>query len=307
MGAGDDTFQWDPGDGSDVVEGQDGADSMLFNGANVAENFDVVGERRAGAVLPQPRQHRDGPRRRRGASTSTPSAAPTTSSSTTSAAPTSTTIDTDLANPAGSGTPRTATPTPSTVNATNGDDVVVGRRPTGGAARSRAWRRRCTIAGASPANDRLVVNALGRRRRASTPPASRPARSASRPTWATATTSAIGGDGDDTLLGGDGDDVLLGGPGTDTLDGGAGDNVLIDGENIVAGAVEGDEWLANHTREEGGRTVLDTGEQELRDPGGRPASLTRSPHDSARILVARATRIRTASRPGQPRGRAMPR
>jgi hypothetical protein len=42
LGAGNDTFIWDPGDGSDVVEGgQDGADAMLFNGAGVAENFDV--------------------------------------------------------------------------------------------------------------------------------------------------------------------------------------------------------------------------------------------------------------------------
>jgi Ca2+-binding RTX toxin-like protein len=42
LGAGDDTFVWDPGDGSDVVEGgQDGADTMLFNGAGVAENFDI--------------------------------------------------------------------------------------------------------------------------------------------------------------------------------------------------------------------------------------------------------------------------
>ena len=44
LGAGDDTFIWDPGDGSDVVEGQDGADgadTLLFNGAGVAENFDV--------------------------------------------------------------------------------------------------------------------------------------------------------------------------------------------------------------------------------------------------------------------------
>jgi Ca2+-binding RTX toxin-like protein len=41
LGAGDDTFVWDPGDGSDVVEGQDGADTMVFNGAGVAENFDV--------------------------------------------------------------------------------------------------------------------------------------------------------------------------------------------------------------------------------------------------------------------------
>ena len=41
LGAGDDTFQWDPGDGSDRVEGQDGFDTMLFNGANVSENFDL--------------------------------------------------------------------------------------------------------------------------------------------------------------------------------------------------------------------------------------------------------------------------
>ena len=31
LGAGDDVYQWDPGDGSDTVEGQDGVDSMLFN------------------------------------------------------------------------------------------------------------------------------------------------------------------------------------------------------------------------------------------------------------------------------------
>ncbi len=33
LGAGDDTFVWDPGDGSDTVEGQEGADTMIFNGA----------------------------------------------------------------------------------------------------------------------------------------------------------------------------------------------------------------------------------------------------------------------------------
>jgi Ca2+-binding RTX toxin-like protein len=41
LGAGDDIFQWDPGDGNDVVEGQDGFDQLLFNGANVAETIDV--------------------------------------------------------------------------------------------------------------------------------------------------------------------------------------------------------------------------------------------------------------------------
>src|SRR6202022_5132629 len=31
----------DPGDGSDVVEGQDGFDTLLFNGSNVNENIDI--------------------------------------------------------------------------------------------------------------------------------------------------------------------------------------------------------------------------------------------------------------------------
>ena len=41
LGAGDDTFQWDPGDGSDIVEGQDGSDRMIFNGANGGESVDI--------------------------------------------------------------------------------------------------------------------------------------------------------------------------------------------------------------------------------------------------------------------------
>jgi Ca2+-binding RTX toxin-like protein len=42
LGAGDDTFVWDPGDGSDTIEGEDGFfDTMLFNGANVAEQVEL--------------------------------------------------------------------------------------------------------------------------------------------------------------------------------------------------------------------------------------------------------------------------
>src|SRR5215218_9364490 len=41
LGAGDDTFQWDPGDGSDTVEGQDGTDKMLFNGSALGELFEA--------------------------------------------------------------------------------------------------------------------------------------------------------------------------------------------------------------------------------------------------------------------------
>jgi Ca2+-binding RTX toxin-like protein len=42
MGAGDDTFVWDPGDGSETIEGQGGADTMLFNGAGIAEQVDLT-------------------------------------------------------------------------------------------------------------------------------------------------------------------------------------------------------------------------------------------------------------------------
>ncbi|HEU4842498.1 MAG TPA: calcium-binding protein, partial [Ilumatobacteraceae bacterium] len=41
LGAGQDSFQWDPGDGSDTVEGQEGTDTMLFNGSGAAEIFEA--------------------------------------------------------------------------------------------------------------------------------------------------------------------------------------------------------------------------------------------------------------------------
>ena len=44
MGAGDDTFVWDPGDGSDSVEGEAGADTMRFNGANIAERVSLLAD-----------------------------------------------------------------------------------------------------------------------------------------------------------------------------------------------------------------------------------------------------------------------
>jgi Ca2+-binding RTX toxin-like protein len=41
LGSGNDHFQWDPGDGSDTVEGQGGKDVMDFNGSNAPESIDV--------------------------------------------------------------------------------------------------------------------------------------------------------------------------------------------------------------------------------------------------------------------------
>lgn len=41
-GEGDDQFVWAPGDGSDVIEGQQGFDTLIFTGANVAENIALL-------------------------------------------------------------------------------------------------------------------------------------------------------------------------------------------------------------------------------------------------------------------------
>ena len=41
LGGGDDSFTWNPGDGSDTVEGQGGNDELVFNGSNAAENIDL--------------------------------------------------------------------------------------------------------------------------------------------------------------------------------------------------------------------------------------------------------------------------
>ena len=41
LGEDDDTFHWDPGDANDTIEGQDGLDTLDFNGANIAERIDI--------------------------------------------------------------------------------------------------------------------------------------------------------------------------------------------------------------------------------------------------------------------------
>jgi Ca2+-binding RTX toxin-like protein len=255
MGAGDDTFQWDPGDGSDVIEGQDGSDKMLFNGANVAENFDVSanGQRVrffrnvANIVMDLDDVETITLKALGGADNLVVNDLSGTDL---------TAIDTDLANPPGSGTEDGAADT-VTVNATNGDDVVVAAGQ-GDQLQVNGLAAALSITGASVGADLVTVNAL----------AGDDVVDASGVKTGSALIAvdggdgddvAIGGEGDDVLRGGAGDDVLIGGPGVDTLDGGPGDNVLIDGENIIAGAVAGDEWLASHTHEEGGKTVLENG------------------------------------------------
>ena len=55
LGQGNDTFQWDPGDGSDVIDGGEGhSDTMLFNGAAVADTASLSANGHAAVFLRQP-------------------------------------------------------------------------------------------------------------------------------------------------------------------------------------------------------------------------------------------------------------
>ena len=98
----------------------------------------------------------------------------------------------------------------------------------------------------------------------------------------------IGGHGDDVLIGGEGDDVLVGGPGNDILDGGPGDNTVIQSllggggspatttvQGFKAGEGRGDridlrridgaddfDWVLAHATEVDGSAVLDLGNGE---------------------------------------------
>ena len=122
MGAGDDTFVWNPGDDNDTLEGQAGFDTMLFNGANAAENINIVAN--GGRVLftRDIANVADGPERRRGRSTSTPSAAPTRSVVNDLSGTDVTNVDIDLAAAAGGGADNQ--PDTIIIDATNGDDVI---------------------------------------------------------------------------------------------------------------------------------------------------------------------------------------
>jgi Ca2+-binding RTX toxin-like protein len=217
MGAGDDSFTWDPGEGSDTLEGQAGTDTMVFNGAAVAEKFDVAangGRVRftrdvANIVMDLDDVERTDLNALGGADALTVHDL----SGTDMAA-----VASDLG--AADGAADTVT-----AEATNGDDVIA-VNGSAGEASVNGLAARVDVSSAEAANDRLTVKAL----------AGDDAVEASGLAADAVKLTADGGDGDDvligglgadTLLGAAGDDVLLGGPGQDILDGGTGDNILI--------------------------------------------------------------------------------
>jgi Ca2+-binding RTX toxin-like protein len=226
LGAGNDAFVWNPGDGSDTIEGQDGNDAMIFNGANIAEKIDLS------ANGPRLRFTRDvasivmdtaGVERvifnaLGGADTVTVNDLTGTGV---------TQVNIDLGATAGSGTGDGAADN-VIVNGTNGNDAIQLSGGTAGV-KVAGLAAVVNVTGAEVARDRLTVNALDGND--------------------TVTASALaagainltlnGGAGADVLIGSAGADLIFGGQGNDAALMGAGDDAFVwnpgDGNDSVEG------------------------------------------------------------------------
>jgi len=275
LGAGDDTFQWDPGDGSDTVEGQNGTDTMLFNGSNVSERFDASANgarlrftRNVGNIVMDLNDvevvdlNALG-----GADTITVNDLTGTDV---------VALNADLASTPG-GTAGDGESDNAIVNGTNGDDVVV---VAGDPSKTSVLglTARVNITGAEAANDRLTVDAVAGD---DVLDASGVGAGAIQLTLngGDGDDVLIGGDGNDTLLGGKGDDVLIGGPGSDIIDGGAGDNVVIDSfaaNSVKAATTAAKDWLMSHVHIVKGKSVIDVGGKKRTLPHADLSQLVRN-------------------------------
>jgi len=250
LGAGTDAFQWDPGDGSDVVEGQEGTDELQFNGANINERMSVSANgqrvrftRDIGSIVMDLDDVESVVARTLGGADELM---------------TNDLSGTDLTAVTGDVGGNDGQPDNVVVNATNGDNVIpvagsAGTATVGGLAAS------VSITGAVAGSDRVTVKAL----------AGDDVIDASGVSAASALLTLdggedddvlIGGQGADVLLGGPGDDVLIGGGGADVLDGGTGDNVVIQSlgaDRVKSAALVGKKWLKKNARvASNGKTVV---------------------------------------------------
>ena len=211
LGAGDDTFQWDPGDGSDIIEGQAGTDTLVFNGSNASENIDLTANgsrlvffRNVGAVtldcddVETLEIHTLG-----GADALVVGDLTGTDAS-------ACRVDLAAAGGGGDGAADNVT-----VNASNGDNTILVSGTTLQTTIT-GLPAGVTVTGAEAANDSLVINALAG---VDTIDASGQPAGALRLTL-------NGGLGNDTLIGSQGDDTMTGGDGHDSVFGRGGDDSL---------------------------------------------------------------------------------
>jgi Ca2+-binding RTX toxin-like protein len=215
MGAGDDTFVWNPGDDNDILEGQAGFDTMLFNGAIVAEEITISAN--GGRVIFF-----------RNLASVTMDLNDVESIDFNALGGADNVIINDLSgtdvteinlNLAATGGAGDAAADHVVVQGTNGDDLLLASGDASGVSLF-GLPALVNITGAEPANDRVTVNTL----------AGADVVEASSLGVNTIQFAADGGDGDDILVGSDGIDVMLGGAGDDVLIGGLGNDVLDGGD-----------------------------------------------------------------------------
>lgn len=211
----------EPGDDNDTLEGQDGFDTMLFNGANVAENIDISANggrviffRNVASVVMDLNDIESIDYNALGGADNVV------------VGDLSGTDVTEVnANLAASGGGGDAAADTVTVQGTGGDDVVVLAGDASGTS-VIGLAAQVNITGGEAANDRVVVNSLA---------GDDVIEGSALALGAILFTGdggigndiLVGGANGDILLGGDDDDVLIGNGGLDVLDGGLGDNVVI--------------------------------------------------------------------------------
>lgn len=214
LGAGNDTFSWDPGDGSDTVEGQDGTDRLVFNGSAANEVFDVSanGQRvRFSRNIANIVMDLNGIE---GLDLNALGGADTVTVNDLSGTAL-TTVNVNLSGLLG-GTVGDAQADTVVVTGTNGNNIidVFG---AGTSASVVGLHTLVNVTGTEGANDQLVINALGGNDgiTASTVPAG------------VVKLTIDGGAGNDTILGSAGADLLIGGDGNDFVDGNQGNDVAL--------------------------------------------------------------------------------
>jgi Ca2+-binding RTX toxin-like protein len=229
MGAGNDTFVWNPGDDNDTIEGQTGTDTLLFNGANIAETVDIVANgsralltRDVAAVTMDMNGVEAVTFNARGGA----DAINIGDMSGTDV----TQINIDLAAVPGTAAGDGAADT-IVINGTGGDDVISLSLENGALVIDGLASR--VVIEHFDFNDTISINGLGGD---DVLVASDVGLGGPQLVFngGAGDDVLIGGAGNDRLLGGAGDDVLIGGGGTDVLDGGPGDNILL--QSLVASA-----------------------------------------------------------------------
>jgi Ca2+-binding RTX toxin-like protein len=242
LGVGDDSFTWDPGDGSDKVEGEAGTDTMIFNGAGVAENFDFSANGNRLKLF-------------RNVANITMDVDDTERVDLRALGDIDNTVVNDLSatdvknivlDLASDGAVDT-----TTVNGTAGNDTI-SIAPNAGAVDVTGLASAVKIVGSEAANDLLNVNGLDGNDTIS---------------GAVGLAALIqlridGGAGNDTINGGDGAEVLIGGDGNDAIDGNRGDDTGLLGagdDSFRWDPGDGNDVVEGQDGDDGGDTMLFNG------------------------------------------------